>query len=190
MAEIPTQSEITEILHSWSEGNPEALGRLMPIVFDELRSIARQYMHKEGKGHTLQPTALVNEVYIHLVGRHSVQWNNRAHFYGFTAQLMRRILVDHARGRKTAKRGGGMPRISIDEILELPQHKDVDLLRLDDALDSLAQIDKRQARIVEMRFFAGLPIDEVAEALEVSATTVKREWLTARLWLLRELKQT
>jgi RNA polymerase sigma factor (TIGR02999 family) len=188
MAERPTESDITRILHSWSKGDPDALEQLMPIVFEELKNIARQYMGKESKGHTLQPTALVNEVYLQLVGRRSVQWSNRAHFYGSSAQLMRRILVDHARSRRTAKRGGEVFRISLDEVHDIPQQKSVDLISLDDALKDLEKLDARQARIVEMRFFTGLSIEAVAEALGISATTVKREWLTARLWLLRELK--
>ncbi len=184
-----SEHQITDILHNWSHGDPEALGKLMPIVFDELRRIAAGYFEQEGKGHTLQPTALVNEVYLKLVGRRSVQWKNRAHFFGFAAELMRRILVDHARSRKTAKRGSGAPRISLDESIALPETPDLDLLALDDALNSLTELDPRQSRIVELRFFAGLTVDEIAEVMKISSTTVKREWKTARVWLYRQIKR-
>jgi len=181
--------QITSILHDWGRGDPEALGKLMPIVFDELRRIAAGYFEHEAEGHTLQPTALVNEVYLRLVGRRTVQWQNRAHFFGFAAELMRRILVDHARSRKTAKRGKGAPKISLDETIASAEDRDLDLIALDDALKSLTEIDPRQSRIVELRFFAGLTIDEIAEVMEISATTVKREWKTARVWLFREIKR-
>ncbi|MCP4660100.1 MAG: sigma-70 family RNA polymerase sigma factor [bacterium] len=184
-----SEHQITSILHDWSHGDPEALGKLMPIVFDELRRIAAGYFEQEAKDHTLQPTALVNEVYLKLVGRRTVQWKNRAHFFGSAAELMRRVLVDHARGRKTAKRGSGAPKISLDESIALPEERDLDLIALDDALKGLAEIDPRQSRIVELRFFAGLTVDEIAEVLGISPTTVKREWKTARVWLFRQIKR-
>jgi RNA polymerase sigma factor (TIGR02999 family) len=184
-----TDHEITELLHDWGDGDREALERLMPLVFDELRRIANGYFIREGRGHTLQPTALVNEVYLRLLGRRTVQWQNRAHFFGFAAELMRRILVDHARSHQTAKRGQGAAKISLEEGLAAPKEKEVDLVVLDDALKALAEVDPRQSRIVELRFFAGLTNDEIAEVLDVSPTTVKREWRTAKLWLLREIKR-
>jgi len=183
-----SENEITDLLHDWSDGETGALEKLMPLVFEELRRIAAGYFSRESEGHTLQPTALVNEVYLRLTDRRTVQWKNRAQFFAFAAQLMRRILVDHARSHKTAKRGKGMPKISLDESLAPPDQPDVDLVALDDALKALAEIDPRQARVVELRFFAGLTNDEIAEVLDISPTTVKREWSTARLWLLREMK--
>lgn len=184
-----TENDVTALLHEWSVGDREALSRLMPLVFEELRHIAAGYFAREGEGHTLQPTALVNEVYLRLLGRRTVHWQNRAHFFGFAAELMRRILVDHARGRQTVKRGSGFPRISLEESQAPPEERDVDLIALDDALNTLETMDPRQKRIVEMRFFAGLTNEEIAELLDVSPTTVKREWRTARLWLFREIRR-
>jgi RNA polymerase sigma factor (TIGR02999 family) len=181
------RSDVTQLLLDWSDGDESALERLMPLVFDELRRIARGFVSREGREHTLQPTALVNEVYLKLVDRRRVQWKNRAQFFGFTAEMMRRILVDYARGRQTAKRGAGVAKISLDDTLGLAKTRDMELVKLDDALEALAEIDPRQARIVELRFFAGLTNEEVGEVLDVSATTVKREWRTARLWLNREM---
>ncbi len=188
MHELPSQ--VTQILQNWTAGDPEALGRLMPLVFDDLRLIARRFMERESKAHTLQPTALVNEVYLRLKGRRTVRWQNRAQFFGFSAQLMRRILVDHARGLQTGKRGGGVGKISLDECAAESEMKPDDLVALDDALQDLAKLDLRQCHIVELRFFAGLTNEETAEALGVSATTVKREWRLARFWLYRELNRT
>ena len=163
----------------------------MPLILEDLRHIANKYLAQESEGHTLQPTALVNEVYLRLVGRRSVNWKNRAQFFAFVAGMMRRILVDHARNRQTAKRGSGAIRLSLDETIRLPtREKDPDLLALDDALKSLAEVDPRQSRIVEMRYFTGLSVEEVAEVEDISPTTVKREWRTAKLWLFRELSQS
>ncbi len=187
MHELPSQ--VTQILQSWTAGDPEALGRLMPLVFDDLRLIARRFMDRESKAHTLQPTALVNEVYLRLKGRRTVRWQNRAQFFGFSAQLMRRILVDHARGLQAGKRGGGAGKISLDECSAVSEMKPDDLVALDDALKDLAKLDPRQCQIVELRFFAGLTNEQTAEALEISATTVKREWRLARFWLYRELNR-
>ncbi|HEX6899895.1 MAG TPA: sigma-70 family RNA polymerase sigma factor [Thermoanaerobaculia bacterium] len=184
-----TKGEVTRLLLAWSEGDAAALNRLMPLVLEELRQMAKRYLDGEDPRHTLQPTALVNEVYLRLVDRRKVQWRNQAHFFGFAAQLMRRILVDHARKRQTDRRGKGSRPLSIEALLDLPERRDLEVLLVDEALTALAREDERQARIVEMRFFAGLNNDEIAEALGVSATTVKREWATARLWLLRELSQ-
>ena len=188
MHELPSQ--VTQILHRWTAGDPQALGKLMPLVFDDLRLIARRFMDRESKNHTLQPTALVNEVYLRLKGRRTVRWENRAQFFGFSAQLMRRILVDHARGLQTGKRGGGAPKVSLDDCDAASEMKPDDLVALDDALQALAGLDPRQCQIVEMRFFAGLTNSETAEALDISATTVKREWRLARYWLYRELSRS
>lgn len=187
MSEI--KGEVTQLLLAWSEGDKAALGRLMPLVFEELRRMARRYLDGEDPRHTLQPTALVHEVYLRLVDRRKVRWQNQAHFFGFAAQLMRRILVDHARGRQTSKRGSGSRPLSIEALIDLPERRDLEVLMVDEALNALAREDERQARVVEMRFFAGLNNEEIAEALGISPTTVKREWATARLWLLRELSQ-
>lgn len=187
MSEI--KGEVTQLLLAWSEGDQAALGRLMPLVFEELRRMARRYLEGEDPRHTLQPTALVNEVYLRLVDRRKVHWQNQAHFFGFAAQLMRHILVDYARGRQTSKRGSGSRPLSIEALIDLPERRDLEVLMVDEALNALAREDERQARVVEMRFFAGLNNEEIAEALGISPTTVKREWATARLWLLRELSQ-
>ncbi|MEM8960757.1 MAG: sigma-70 family RNA polymerase sigma factor [Acidobacteriota bacterium] len=183
-------SDITKLLHDWTDGDAEALDDLMALVFEELRTIASRSLNRESRAHTLQPTALVNEVYLKLVDRRSVDWQNRAQFFGFAAELMRRILVDHARARKTSKRGGDVRKISLDaSSLDIADHRDLDLVALDDALKALAELDERQSRVVEMRFFAGLKHEEIAQVLGVSPTTVKREWQTARLWLRRALRE-
>lgn len=182
------QSEITDLLDRWSGGEQDALARLMPLILEDLRHIAGKYLAQESSGHTLQPTALVNEVYLRLKGRRSVSWRNRAQFFAFVAGMMRRILVDHARLRQTLKRGSGAVRISLDESIRLPSDaRAPDLLALDDALKGLAAVDPRQSRIVEMRYFTGLSVDEIAAVEEISPTTVKREWRTAKLWLYRQL---
>jgi RNA polymerase sigma factor (TIGR02999 family) len=187
--EIP--SEVTRLLHDWSEGNPEALAELMPLVLEELREMARRYMRREEPGHTLQPTALVNEVYLRLHGRRKVDWKNRRHFFGFAAQTMRRVLVDHARSHQTVKRGDGVEPISLDdtadELLAVPGS--VDIVAFDDALDGLAKMDERQAQIVMLRFYMGFSVEETAAALDTSSATVKREWKIAKLWLYREMKR-
>jgi RNA polymerase sigma factor (TIGR02999 family) len=181
--------EITELLADWSDGDPEALERLMPLVFEDLRQLARKHFRREPDGHTLQPTALVHEVYVRLAGQRKVEWDNRAQFFAFAAMLMRRILVDHAKARRTAKRGGGVRKLPLDDAFAMPGGEDLDVLRLDQALDELAGIDPRQARIVELRFFVGLTQEEVAEVMELSVTTVKREWRSARLWLFRQVSR-
>src|SRR5215469_5057910 len=169
----------------WSGGNQAALDKLMPLVYDELRRIARSYMRRERSDNTLQPTALVNEAYLRLVDQRNVRWQNRAHFFAIAAKLMRRILVDRARRDNAAKRGGPAQPIPIDEIQIASPQTSVDLLALDQALDGLAAIDDLQARIVELKYFAGLTIDEVAEVLGSSPATIKREWNVARAWLHR-----
>lgn len=184
------QSEnVTELLKAYRGGEPEALERLVALVYDELRRQAARYLRRERVNHTLQPTALVHEAYVRLADQRDVQWQNRAHFLGIAAQIMRRVLVDHARARGRDKRGGGQTLVLFDDALEIASARDLDLVALDDALLALAELDERQSRIVEMRFFAGLEVEEVAEALGVSETTVKRDWSLARAWLKRELRR-
>jgi RNA polymerase sigma factor (TIGR02999 family) len=183
-ADAPQQ--VTGLLAQWRAGDPAALESLIPLVYGELRRIAHGYLRGERPGHTLQSTALVNEVYLRLVSQEPGQINNRAHFVRVAAHLMRQILVDYARAQRAAKRDGGH-RVELDESLQPLQLADVDVIALDDALSALAQLDPDQARIVEMRFFGGLSIEDTATALGVSPATVKREWRTARMWLSREL---
>lgn len=179
--------EITRLLTHWSNGDPEALERLMPLVFEDLRRLARKQFGAESPGHTLQPTALVSEVYMRLTDQRKVEWESRAQFFAFAAMLMRRILVDHAKARRAAKRGGDVLKLPLDEALVMPAPGNVDMVELDLALDRLAEIDPRAAQVVELRFFVGLTQEQVADVLEVSVTTVKREWRTARLWLYRTM---
>jgi RNA polymerase sigma-70 factor, ECF subfamily len=178
--------EVTQLLIAWGKGDPAALEALTPVVYDELRRLARHYMGNERAGHTLQATALVNEAYMRLVDIHKVQWQNRAHFFAMSARLMRRILVDSARSRKYQKRGAGAQKVSLDERL-LVAEPGRDLVALDDALNELAKVDERKSKVVEMRFFGGLSVEETAEALGVSVDTVMRDWKLAKAWLLREL---
>lgn len=180
-------SDVTQLLIDWSRGDRGALDQLMPLVYDELHRLAERYMRRERAGHTLQPTALVNEAYLQLVDQNRVQWQNRAHFFGVAAQMMRRITMLHVRKLRAAKRGGDAPKITFDEELLLPEQRTEDLIALDDALNDLAAFDPRLSRIVELRFFGGLKIDETAEALGISTATVKREWRTAKAWLANEL---
>jgi RNA polymerase sigma factor (TIGR02999 family) len=183
-----TPERVTQLLVAWSEGRQEALTDLLPLVYDELRRMAASYLRHEASGHTLQPTALINEAYLRLVDQRRVRWRNRAHFYGVAAQLMRRILVDHARSQHAEKRGAGWERVELtDQILTtIPIHADV--VALDEALQRLAAFDARQAYIVELRYFGGLTIDEAAEVLNLSPATVVREWTVAKAWLRSELK--
>lgn len=183
-----TDPQVTELLHEWSQGDPAAMEKLIPLVFEELRQIAGRMFRRESDGHTLQPTALVHEAYLKLLNQ-KAQWQNREQFFSVAALLMRRILVDYAKGRHTAKRGKDVFRVPLDEAHGVadPRDLDLDLVALDDALSRLAEIDPRQARIVEMRFFAGLSHEEIAKVLGISLSTVKREWKTAKLWLYREL---
>ncbi len=188
----PASDEVTRLLDAWSAGDPEALERAMPLVIDELRLLARSYMARQRPGHTLQPTALVNEAYARLVGGRPASWESRRQFFAYVASTMRRILVNHARDRRAAKRGDDVTRVAFDEALDVPAGAkgaavEVDLLDLDRALESLAAVDPRQGRIVELRYFGGLTVAETAGILEVSERTVKREWHTARLWLLKAL---
>jgi RNA polymerase sigma factor (TIGR02999 family) len=173
---------------NWGQGDQGAREALIPLVYDELRRLARRYLRRERPDHTLQSAALVNEAYLRLIRQDQPQWQNRAHFFGVAAQLMRHILVDHARNRAAAKRGAGAPRLTLDPDVALPQTRDVDLVALDDALNQLAALDPQQSRLVELRFFGGLSIEETSVVLGVSPATVKREWATARAWLQREMR--
>jgi len=179
--------EVTQLLVDWSNGDQSALERLMPLIDEELRRLAHRYMSHERVGHTLQTTALVNEAFLRLVNRKNLQWQNRAHFFGIAANLMRTILVDHARAHASAKRGGGARKLELDEALVISRQKASEVLALDDALKQLALIDPQQSRIVELRFFGGLTVEEAAEVLHVSPATIKREWSTAKAWLFHEL---
>jgi RNA polymerase sigma factor (TIGR02999 family) len=179
--------ELTQLLVAWGDGNQAALEKLMPLVYEELRRLAHNYMRREHPGHTLQTTALVNEAYFRLVDQKRMRWQNRAHFFAISAQLMRRILVDHARSHQYAKRGGGAHKVSLDEGAVVAQEQVADLIALDDALRSLAAIDERKSSIVELRFFGGLNIEETAEALKISPRTVMREWSMAKAWLYRTI---
>ena len=186
----PTPHEITGLLVAWGGGDESALDRLMPLVYDELRRLAHRYMSHERPGHTLQTTALVNEAYLRLVNWREVRWQNRAHFFAVSAQMMRRVLVDFARDRQYLKRGGGALRVSLAEAASLTEQRGADLVALDEALTALAEVDRRKAQVVEMRFFGGLSVKEVAEVLKVSEETVTRDWRLAKVWLLRELDKT
>ena len=179
-------SATSQLLRAWSDGDQTALERLTPIVYNELHRLARRYMKRERPGHSLQATALVNEAYTRLVDYHRMQWQNRAHFFAVSAQLMRRILVDHAR-RHNLKRGGDAQHISLDEAAMVGGGKVTDLVALDDAMNELSRLDPRKAQVVEMRFFGGLSVEETAEVLQVSSVTVMRDWSTAKAWLYREL---
>jgi RNA polymerase sigma factor (TIGR02999 family) len=186
----PSQSEVTRLLKDWSEGRQEALDRLLPQIYAELRRLAASYLRRERPDHTLQPTALVHEAFIKLVDQRAVRWQNRAHFFGIAAQAMRRILVDHARAHAADKRGAGERAVSIDEALVTIGAPDVDLLALDEVLTRLAAIDAQQSRVVELRYFGGLTMEETAEVLNVSPATVGREWTLAKAWLYAELSKS
>ena len=185
--EPSSRSDVTLLLRAWGEGDAQALDRLAPLVYQELHHIARGYMARERTGHTLQTTALVNEAYVRLVDARQVSWQDRAHFFAVCARAMRRILVDHARSRGYQKRGGGKVRVQFDEALGMACSVDSNLLELDEALDRLSALDPRKAKVIEMRFFGGLSVEETAEALSISPETVMRDWKLARAWLYREL---
>ena len=182
-------SDVTQILLAVQDGDRDAPARLMPIVYDELRRLADHYLRQERTDHTLQGTALVHEAYLKLIDQTQVDWQNRAHFFGVAAQLMRQILVDHARRHRSSKRGGAQQKLTLDEAVDYSQSRDVDLVALDDALTALAQRDERQSRIVELRFFGGLTIEETAVALDISPATVKVDWSMAKAWLRREISR-
>jgi RNA polymerase sigma factor (TIGR02999 family) len=183
----PLSHNITHLLKEWSDGDRRALDRLTPLVYEELHHQAARYLRRERPGHTLQTTALINEAYLRLIDAKDVHWRSRAHFLAIAANLMRRVLVDHARRRDAEKRGGSHIRLTLDEALAIATETDVDLLAIDEALDRLAAIDPQQARVVELRFFSGLTVEETAAALGVSPKTVKRDWSVARAWLRREI---
>ena len=183
------KNEVTQLLLRWSEGDKAALGKLMPLVYRELRRLAGHYMRRERPGHTLQASALVNEAYLRLVDYRRMQWQNRAHFFAVAAQAMRRVLVEHARSRQYAKRGGTAQRISLDDVAVLTDQQAAELVALDDALTSLEALDARKARIVELRYIGGLSIEESAETLGVSTATVERDWRSAKAWLYRAISQ-
>jgi RNA polymerase sigma factor (TIGR02999 family) len=185
----PEPERVTQLLLAWSNGDQGALDELTPLVYDELRRLAGAYMRRERLGHTLQTSALVHEAFLRMIDQR-VAWQNRAHFFGIAARLMRRILVDYARSKDASKRGGGEIHLALDEALDEAEAQDADLIALDDALTSLASFDSRQSRIVELRYFGGLTIEETAEAIGVSPATVEREWNLARAWLRRELSGT
>lgn len=192
MSPMPStrSSDVTRLLSDWSNGDRQALDELLPLVYDELRHLASAYLRRERDGHTLQSTALVHEAFLRLVNQHDVQWQGRAHFFGIAAQMIRRILVDHARAQRALKRGAGAVRLELGEALGVAQQRDLDLIALDDALERLATMDQRQSRIVELRFFAGLSVEDTADVMGISPATVKREWSSARAWLFREVVAT
>ena len=179
-------NEISTLLRAWSKGDQSAVERLTAIVYEELRRLAHYYMQRERPGHTLQTTALVNEAYIRLVDYKRMQWQDRAHFFAVAAQVMRRILVDHARSHNI-KRGGGVPHVVLDDVAVVSGDRTGDLVALDDAMNALARLDPRKVQIIEMRFFGGLSVEETAEVLKVSPATVRRDWSIAKFWLYREL---
>jgi RNA polymerase sigma-70 factor (ECF subfamily) len=183
----PALDEVSRLLAGWGGGDEAALDELIPLVYDELKRLAHYFMRQERPGHTLQTTALVGEAYLRLADQKHAQWKNRAQFFSIAAQFMRRILVDHARSRIRAKRGGGAHKVSLDEVAVLSPERSADLLALDTALERLASIDRRKSEIVELRYFGGLSVEEVAEVVGVSPITVKRDWLVARAWLRREI---
>ena len=183
----PSPQEVTQLLLAWSQGDQAALDQLIPLVHAELHRLAHRCMDRERAGHTLQTTALVNEAYLRLIDQKHVNWQNRAHFVGVAAQMMRRILVDHAKSHNRAKRGGGALRVTLDENLAAGEERGDDLLELDEALTALEAFDKRKSKVVEMKYFGGLSVEETAEVLKVSVITVARDWKLAKAWLLTEL---
>jgi len=178
---------VTDLLRAWGKGDTAALDKLVPLVYEELRRQAHRYLRRERPGHTLQTTGLVHEAYLRLVDQRETDWQNRAQFFGVAAQMMRRVLIDHARSKQAAKRGGNQIRVTLEDADAAVQEQGVDLLDLDEALTRLAKLDLQQAKVVELRYFTGLGIEETAQVLDISAATVKREWTMARAWLRREL---
>ena len=185
---LPAES-LTQLLVAWSDGDREALDKLTPLVYEELRRLARRDMRRERPDHTLQTTALVNEAYLRLVDQRSVRWRGRTHFFAIAARLMRRVLIDHARANRRDKRGGGAVKVALDEATTAGRERAVELLALDEALTALGEIDERKSRIVELRFFGGLSVEEIAEVVGVSPDTVTREWRRARAWLHHEIQR-
>lgn len=187
--DTPFPHEVTQLLKAWSAGDEEALEKLTPLVYRQLHKIAKRYMAGERSGHTLQTTALVNEAYLRLVDCGRVNWQDRAHFFAVSAQLMRRILIDFARSRGYLKRGAAAPHITLEEAPLVSNEPDVNLVALDDAMNALSRVDERKSRVVELKFFGGLSVEETAEVLHVSSDTVVRDWRLAKIWLLREMRQ-
>jgi len=187
---IPSSAHVTELLVAWSEGNKSAEKELFSLVYGELRRLAHRYMWAENPGNTLQTTALVNEAYLRLIDRKQADWQNRAHFFGFSAQVMRHILVDLARSKNYQKRGGEVRKFALDENLVMSGMKDGSIVALDDALKALSEVDARKSKVVELRFFGGMSVEETAEALKVSQDTVMRDWRLAKAWLYRKLSKT
>ena len=185
MTALPSQ--VTQLLLKWSDGDRSALDQLIPLVHSELRRMARRYMGRQNPGHTLETSALINEAYLRLVNQQSVEWKDRAHFFAVSAQIMRNILIDHARRYRYAKRGAGARKIELDEMAEMPERRAAEFVALDDALRELATVDPRKSEIVELRFFGGLNIEETAEVMKISPATVQREWRAARAWLQRAM---
>jgi RNA polymerase sigma-70 factor, ECF subfamily len=186
---LPSNHEVTRLLKAWTGGDEEALEKLTPLVYRQLQEIAQRYMAGERSGHTLQTTALVNEAYLRLVNCAKVNWQDRAHFFAVSAQLMRRILIDFARSRGYSKRGGAVPHVSLEEAPSVCNEPDANLVALDDALQELSAVDERKSKVVELKFFGGLTVEETAEVLRVSTDTVIRDWRLAKIWLLRELSR-
>jgi RNA polymerase sigma factor (TIGR02999 family) len=184
---MPSQQHVSQLLVDWSNGDEAALDKLMPLVYEELRQLARKHMRRENPGHTLQTTALVNEAYLRLVGQQAIQWQNRAHFFAIASRVIRRILVDHARSRHRAKRGGGARKVSLEGAAVTSPDQPLDMIAIDEALTRLAALDDRKGRVVELRLFGGLTNEEAAEILNVSPNTVMRDWSLAQAWLRREL---
>ena len=180
---------LTELLDDWQQGDRTALEKLTPLIYDELRRIAHRYVQRERNGHTLQTTALVNEAYLRLAGQQKIEWQNRAHFFAVSAQVMRHILIDHARRRRFAKHGGDAQQVSLEEASLMTEQRAAELVALDEALDELAKLDSRKSRVVELRYFGGLSLEETAEVLEVSVMTVRRDWRAAKAWLFRRMKE-
>ena len=181
-------NDVTQLLHEWGSGDKEALNKLLPIVYDELHRLAASYMRKESPGHTLQTSALVHEAYMKLIDQKNVRWQNRAHFFGIAAQLMRRILVDHARRRARMKRGAGTQKLSLNEAMIVAADNAESFLSLDEALTRLSELDPKKCRIIEMKIFSGLSTEEIAEVEKVSVSTIEREWRKAKAWLHREIR--
>jgi RNA polymerase sigma factor (TIGR02999 family) len=185
----PPPNEITERLIAWGAGDRAALDQLLPVVYQELRRMAGNYLRQENPGHTLQPTALVHEAWLRLIDQARVDWRNRAQFFGVAAQMMRRILVDHAKAKHREKRGGDAVKLSLDDVINLSRERAADLIALDDALDELTRVDERKSRVVELRYFGGFTVEEIAQILEVSPETVMRDWKLAKAWLYQQIRQ-
>jgi RNA polymerase sigma factor (TIGR02999 family) len=182
-------SQVSKLLQDWRDGDREALDALLPLVYEELRRLAHHYLRNERPGHTLQSAALVHEAYFRLVGQDLPELESRAHFFAVAAQLMRQILVDYARRRRASKRGGGVYMLTLEDAVALPQRKNVDVVALDDALNTMAEVDPRQSRVVELRFFAGLSLEETSKVMGIATATVQRDWTAARAWLHREISR-